>query len=122
MYEPWKIVRKEGFANFESCYTMFKFHGIFENQLYPRIFEELQDKYDAIVLACFIQKGFSEPYIREHIDEFHTEVSRSGFCSSCGYFYKDDLLFIITTDYKFINNCDIPNKEECTIGFRIEMQ
>ena len=121
MYEPYKIVKKEGFADFESCYTMFK-RGIFENQLYSKILQEIQDKYDAIVIACFAQKGFSEKYIREHIDEFRTEVSRSNFCSSCGYFYKDDLLFVITTYYKFINNCDIPNKAECTIDFRVEMQ
>lgn len=121
MYEPGKIVKKEGFADFESCYTMFK-RGIFENQLYSKIVQDIQDKYDAIVIACFKQKGFSKAYIREHNNEFRTEVSRSSFCSSCGYFYKDDLLFVITTDYKFINNCDIPNKKECTIGFRVEMK
>ena len=121
MYEPWKVAKKDGFANYDHAYTMYK-RGVFENDIYTKFIMDLQDKYDEIILKCFEQKGFSERYIREHIDEFRAEVARSDFCESRGYFYKDDLLFVVTTDYKFSDNCDIPNKEEYTIGFRVEMQ
>ena len=105
MYEPRLNVKKEGFADFINHYAAVK-SGTYDNEFL----------YSGIVRECFKRKGFSEEFIQEHIKDFRTEVSRSKFLWSCGYFYKDDLLFVITTDYKFNDNCDIPNKEECTIG------
>lgn len=121
MYDPWKVTKKDGFANFDHAYTMCE-RGVFENNIYTKFIMDLQDKYDEIILKSFEQKGFSEQYIREHIDEFRVEVARSDFCESRGFFYHDDLLFVVDTDYKFNDNCDIPNRMEYTIGFRVEMQ
>lgn len=121
MYEPRLNVKKEGFAYFINRYAPVKSVTYDNDFLYLGIIPDIMKTHDKIVRDCFKRKGFSEEFIQEHIKDFRMEVSRSEFLWSCGYFYKDDLLFIIVTDYKFNDNCDIPNKEECTIGFRVEM-
>lgn len=124
MYEPRLKVKKEGFADFINRYAAIK-SGTYDNAfLCFGIIPEFMETYDKIVRDCFKRKGFSEKFIQDHIEDFRTdtEVSRSEFSCGCRYFYKDDLLFVIVTDYKFNDNCDIPNRQECTIGFRMEMQ
>jgi hypothetical protein len=95
MYEPRLNVKKEGFADFINHYAAVK-SGTYDNDfLYSGIIPEIMETHDKIVRNCLLRKGFSEEFIQERIKDFHTEVSRSEDLWSCGYFYKDDLLFVI---------------------------
>ncbi len=96
-------------------------NNLFASDFFEEIVANIRRQHDTLLRNCFGQKGFTVNYIKEHPGEFHTRTIAAPTNSCTGYYHFDELLFKISTVYKYETNCDVPNKVEYTIYFRVEM-